>query len=242
MLQNLPVFISIIFILTTSATLLFFHWIIRDSNIEAVRKRANIVLLVLMIWLIIQAGLAIGNVYSSDTTSVPPKILLFGVVPMLLTIILLFITKKGGLFIDSLPLKNITWLNIIRIPVELVLLELFIHKAVPQLMTFEGRNFDVLSGITAPFVAYFGFTKKVLNRKIILAWNFICLALLANIVINAVLSAPFFLQRFAFDQPNIAILYFPFNWLPAFIVPVVLFGHLVSIRQVIRTQTQSNNK
>ena len=242
MLQNLPVFISIIFILTTSATLLFFHWIIRDSNIEAVRKRANIVLLVLMIWLIIQAGLAIGNVYSSDTTSVPPKILLFGVVPMLLTIILLFITKKGGLFIDSLPLKNITWLNIIRIPVELVLLELFIHKAVPQLMTFEGRNFDVLSGITAPFVAYFGFTKKVLNRKIILAWNFICLALLANIVINAVLSAPFFLQRFAFDQPNIAILYFPFNWLPAFIVPVVLFGHLVSIRQLIRSQTQSNNK
>jgi len=242
MLQNLPVFISIIFILTTSATLLFFHWIIRDSNIEAVRKRANIVLLVLMIWLIIQAGLAIGNVYSSDTTSVPPKILLFGVAPMLLTIILLFITKKGGLFIDSLPLKNITWLNIIRIPVELVLLELFIHKAVPQLMTFEGRNFDVLSGITAPFVAYFGFTKKVLNRKIILAWNFICLALLANIVINAVLSAPFFLQRFAFDQPNIAILYFPFNWLPAFIVPVVLFGHLVSIRQLIRSQTQSNNK
>ena len=236
MLHDLPAFISIVFILTTIATLLLFYWTVKNSSAETVRKRSTTILAVLVIWLIIQAVLAINNVYNSDTTSIPPKLLLLGVAPMILTIIFLFITKKGRLFIDSLPLENITWLNIIRIPVELVLLGLFIHKAVPQLMTFEGRNFDILSGITAPFIAWFGFTKNILSRKIILGWNFICLALLANIVINAVLSAPFFLQQFAFDQPNIAILYFPFNWLPAFIVPVVLFGHLVSIRQLIRSQ------
>jgi len=235
MLHDLPAFISIVFILTTIATLLFFYWTVKNSTAETVRKRSNTIVVVLVIWLIIQAVLAIKNVYNSNTTSIPPKIFLLGVAPMILTIIFLFITKKGRLFIDSLPLKNITWLNIIRIPVELVLLGLFIHKAVPQLMTFEGRNFDILSGITAPFIAWFGFTKKILSRKIILAWNFICLALLANIVINAILSAPFFLQQFAFDQPNIAILYFPFNWLPAFIVPVVLFGHLVSIRQLVKS-------
>ena len=235
MLHDLPAFISIGFILTTIATLLLFYWTVKNSSAETVRKRANTILAVLVMWLIIQAVLAINNVYNSDTTSIPPKLLLLGVAPMILTIIFLFITKKGRLFIDSLPLENITWLNIIRIPVELVLLGLFIHKAVPQLMTFEGRNFDILSGITAPFIAWFGFTKNILSRKIILGWNFICLALLANIVINAILSAPFFLQQFAFDQPNIAILYFPFIWLPAFIVPVVLFGHLVSIRQLIRS-------
>lgn len=235
MLHDLPAFISIGFILTTIATLLLFYWAVKNSSAESVRKRSTTLLAVLVIWLIIQAVLAINNVYNSDTTSIPPKLLLLGVAPMILTIIFLFITKKGRLFIDSLPLENITWLNIIRIPVELVLLGLFIHKAVPQLMTFEGRNFDILSGISAPFIACFGFTKNMLSRKIILAWNFICLALLANIIINAILSAPFFLQQFAFDQPNIAILYFPFNWLPAFIVPVVLFGHLVSIRQLIRS-------
>ena len=235
MLHDLPAIISIVFILTTIATLLLFYWTVKNSSAETVRKRSTTILAVLVIWLIIQAVLAINNVYNSDTTSIPPKLLLLGVAPMILTIIFLFITKKGRLFIDSLPLENITWLNIIRIPVELVLLGLFIHKAAPQLMTFEGRNFDILSGITAPFIAWFGFAKNMLSRKIILAWNFICLALLANIVINAILSAPFFLQQFAFDQPNIAILYFPFIWLPAFIVPVVLFGHLVSIRQLIRS-------
>src|SRR6478735_6882313 len=155
MLHNLPAFISIVFILTTIATLLLFYWTVKNSSAETVRKRSTTILAVLVIWVIIQAVLAINNVYNSDTTSIPPKLLLLGVAPMMLTIIFLFITKKGRLFIDSLPLENITWLNIIRIPVELVLLGLFIHKAVPQLMTFEGRNFDILSGITAPFIAYF---------------------------------------------------------------------------------------
>ena len=79
---------------------------------------------------------------------------------------------------------------ICKIPVELVLFWLFIHKAVPQLMTFEGRNFDIIAGITAPIIAYFSFTKKMIGRKIILLWNLICLALLINIVVYALLSAP----------------------------------------------------
>jgi hypothetical protein len=135
---------------------------------------------------------------------------------------------------DSLPLKLLTYLNVVRILVELVLYALFVFKAIPELMTFEGRNFDILAGISAPFVAYFGFTRLRIGRKALLAWNIICLGLLLNIVVNALLSAPSPVQRFAFEQPNIAILYFPFSWLPAFIVPVVLFGHLVSIRQLYR--------
>ncbi len=101
-------------------------------------------------------------------------------------------------------------------------------------MTFEGRNFDILSGLTAPFIFYFVFIKKTFGRRILLIWNFICLGLLINIVINAILSAPFQFQKFAFDQPNIAILYFPFVWLPGFIVPLILFSHLAAIRQLLK--------
>ena len=100
-------------------------------------------------------------------------------------------------------------------------------------MTFEGRNFDIFSGLSAPIVYYFGFVKRKLNRRIVLVWNFVCLALLLNIVITGVLSAPTAFQKFSFDQPNIAVLNFPFVLLPAFIVPMVLFSHLVSIRQLL---------
>ena len=233
MIENLPAYISLVFGLTTAATLLLFYRVVQHSTIETTRKKANVILLSLTIWLMIQAALTLKNVYNSETTSIPPKIVILGVLPAILTIVLLFATKKGRQFIDSLPLTNITYLNTVRIPVELVLLWLFMHKAVPQLMTFEGRNFDIIAGITAPFIAYYGLAKGKLSRNIILIWNFIALALLANIAVNALLSAPSPLQQFAFDQPNIAILYFPFSWLPTFIVPVILFGHLTSIRQFI---------
>jgi len=36
----------------------------------------------------------------------------------------------------------------------------------------------------------------------------------------------------AFDQPNIAVLYFPFSWLPTYVVPVVLFCHLAALRKL----------
>ena len=241
MIENLPIYVSVIFGLTTVATLLLFHLAVKNSASEKTRKKANIISFILLIWLAIQATLTLKNNYNSNTTSFPPKILLLGILPAILTIIYLFVSHKGRQFIDSLPLTYITYLNIVRIPVELVLLRLFLFKAVPQLMTFEGRNFDILSGITAPFIAYYGLTKEKLNRQLILIWNFVCLTLLLNIVVNALLSAPLPFQKFAFDQPNIAILNFPFSWLPTFIVPIVLFGHLTSIRQLINSNKKDKN-
>jgi hypothetical protein len=47
---------------------------------------------------------------------------------------------------------------------------------------------------------------------------------------HAVLSTPSAFQKFAFNQPNVAILHFPYTLLPAFIVPLVLFSHLAGIR------------
>jgi hypothetical protein len=95
-------------------------------------------------------------------------------------------------------------------------------------------KFYILSGISSPFIAYFCFHKLILIKKIILLWNIICLGLLLNIVINAILSAPSPFQQLAFEQPNVAVLYFPFVWLPCCVVPIVLFAHLVAIRQLAK--------
>ncbi|MBC6112671.1 hypothetical protein ACFOG5_11355 [Pedobacter fastidiosus] len=230
MIEKLPVFISITFGLITLITLWLFYNLLKKSTVE---KIANPVCITLIIWLVLQAVLTLKGFYNTNTTVLPPKIMLFGILPAIFVIILLFATPKGRRFIDALPLKDITYLNTIRLPIEIVLFYLFLNKAVPQLMTFEGRNFDIISGITAPFIAYFGFTKQMLSRKLISGWNFVCLILLINIVANALLSAPLAFQQFAFNQPNIAILNFPFSWLPTFLVPIVLFGHLVSIRQLL---------
>lgn len=223
-MTNLPLHISITFVLTTVVTVLLFY------------KAANYsitTLAILISWLILQTFIGLSEFYTV-TESIPPRFLLL-VLPPLIVVSGLFLTKSGKLYIDKLDAKTLTLLHTIRIAAEIVLLWLFVNKYVPGLMTFEGSNFDILSGLTAPIIFYFGFVKKNLNKNIILIWNFICLALLINIVFLAILSAPFPFQRFAFDQPNIAVLYFPFVWLPCCVVPIVLLSHLAVIRQLVIT-------
>lgn len=223
MIYATPLYVDVIFIITTLITVSIFFYAAR---------RSTITLLVLFAWLALQAVIGFNGFYEI-TNTLPPRFILM-VLPPLLAIALLFITKKGRKYIDGLNEKLLTYLHTVRIAVEMVLFWLFKTKLVPEMITFEGRNFDIFSGITAPLIAYFGYDQKKLSKTILIAWNFICLGLVLNVVIHAALSVPSILQQLNFDQPNVAILTFPFVWLPSCIVPIVIFSHLVCIRQLIK--------
>jgi hypothetical protein len=189
------------------------------------------------IWLsIIAVAALLGFFQKTDT--VPPRmpLLLF---PLIAFMIVLFTTKKGRSFIDSLSAKVLTWMSIVRVPVELILWGLFLEGMVPEVMTFEGRNWDILAGLTAPVVAFLYFHKKKLSKKVFLVWNVISLVLLLNIIVHAILSVPSPIQQFGFEQPNKAILEFPYVWLASFVAPAVLFSHLVMIRRLILVRNSS---
>jgi hypothetical protein len=224
-MEKLPFYISPFFILITLLTVFLFY---KASN------RSRITVIVLLALLAIQAVIGLSGFFRVTNTTAPRFLLL--IAPPLLCIVVFFITKKGRLFMDSFDAKRLTLLHTIRIPVEIGLFILCSYQVIPALMTFEGRNFDIIAGLTAPFVYYFGFLKNKLSPRLLLAWNFICLGLLANIVTNAILSAPFPFQQFGFDQPNIALLYFPYVWLAGCIVPLVLFSHLATIRQLLKRE------
>ncbi|MGY3087012.1 hypothetical protein ACVWYF_000038 [Hymenobacter sp. UYAg731] len=198
--------------------------------------RSKRVLLVLLAWLLVQGVVSLSGFYTVSNTLPPRLALLLG--PPLLLIAALLATAAGRRWLAGLRLEMLTVLHVVRIPVELVLFSLFLQKAVPQLMTFEGRNWDILAGFTAPIVCYFAFYTKQLGRRGLLLWNILGLVSLLNIVVNALLSAPTPLQRFAFEQPNVAILHFPFAWLPGCVVPLVLLAHLAAIRQLITGDDQ----
>lgn len=223
MLTGISNYIVITFVISVILTYLLFI---------AATKNKFLPSIVIFIWLAITGLLAISGFFK-DSAGMPPKFTL-AVAPALLFILAIFITKQGKNFINNLNLKSLTILHIVRVPVEVVLYWLAVNKAVPELMTFEGRNLDIVSGITAPVIYLICFKgEKIRNRQLLLIWNIICLGLLFNIVTNAILSAPFAIQKLAFDQPNIAVLHFPFVWLPSFIVIIVLFSHLVVIRSLL---------
>lgn len=225
MIENLPSYISITFILITFLTVGLLFYAIRQTAFKTIAGK--ILLFLIPFWLFFTAILALGGFYTT-TDSIPPRIFLIAAFPALLLIIFYFIFFRKN-FIEKLPLKILTLLSIVRIPVELVLLWLYQNGQVPQIMTFEGNNFDILSGITAPLVAWLAFRGEKINRKLLIIWNIFALLLLFNIVITAVLSIPSPVQQISFEQPNRAVLYFPYIWLPAVVVPIVLFTHLASL-------------
>jgi hypothetical protein len=227
MIKNLPLHIYIVFFTAVIGTVLFLLYAVRKVS----SKVAGIVAVLLAAWMLLQEQLSINGFYLKFD-SMPPRFI-FAVAPMFLLIIALLILPTKN-FLAQMPLLPLTLLHVVRVPVELVLLRLFQAGLVPQLMTFEGRNFDILSGLTAPLIAWLAFRGGKTNRTLLLIWNIIALGLLINIVVNAVLSLPFRTQQFAFDQPNQAVLYFPFIWLPSVIVASVLFCHVVSIWRLLR--------
>jgi hypothetical protein len=223
MLFTVPLSVAILF---CAATLLTVYFLLRATHMHRITR------VVIMLWILVQSVLAYYGFYS-DIKGHPERFPI-AVAPTLFLMVGLFATKQGRAFIDSLDLRWLTMLHIVRIPVEIGLFFLFTYKAIPQLMTFEGRNFDIIAGITAPIVYYLYFIKNQLSDRVLLIWNIVCLGLVINIVTHGLLSAPLPIQQFAFEQPNIAVLYFPYNLLPSFIVPVVMFSHFVAIRKLTR--------
>lgn len=225
-MDNLPLYVSLLFAATALITAYFFF---RAAN------KSTAVLLLLFAWMTFQALMALGGFYT-NTQTIPPRFLLM-VLPPLVIIIILLVGPAGKNWLAKLDIKTLTLLHVVRIPVEVVLYLLFIYHKIPQLMTFEGRNADILAGISAPVIYYFVFVKKSGAVKILFWWNIVSLLLLLNIVVNAALSAPSPIQQFAFDQPNTAIFYFPFNWLPSVVVPLVLLSHLAVLQRIKRKST-----
>lgn len=215
-------FLNGIFVLITFLCLWLFY---RASG------RNKRVLVISVLWLLLQGLVSLTGFYT-DYSAMPPRFLL-AVIPPLLCILFISFSRQGQKFTDTFDPAWLTYLHAIRIPVEVVLVMLFVEGMIPEIMTFEGRNFDILAGLSAPFVSWFGYVRNKISRPFLLMWNIICVILLLNIVVTAVLSAPLPFQQFGFGQPNIAVFHYPFIWLPAFIVPVVLFSHIVLIRGIL---------
>jgi hypothetical protein len=226
---SLPAYVSIVFVLTTFAAVAFLLHAIKGAGVN--RLPSRILVFLLPLWLVLQGVLGVYGFYL-NTDAAPPRIAMFGVWPAVLLIILFFIFFRQT-FIERLPLRVLTLLHVVRIPVEIVLLWLFFGGQVPRMMTFEGLNFDILSGLLAVVVYFAAWRGGKERRGILIAFNVAGLLLLTNIVTIAILSLPSPIQQLNFDQPDRGVLYFPYVWLPSIVVPIVLFAHLASLWQLI---------
>ena len=204
-----------------------------------VRARVGIVatLAILLAYLAIPSALArLGMLSRYDPLPAPALLLLLGLT--LLTVAIVF-SPLGARIAAEIALGAIVALQAFRIPVELLLHRLYLEGAVPIQMTYLGRNFDVISGITGLVLGLWLLSRRPTPRGVVLAWNLLCLALLVNIVAVAVLSTTVPFRRFTEGPPNLLPSTLPYIWLPSFLVQVALGSHLLVFRQLRGRPTNS---
>ena len=191
------------------------------------KVRYRRILVALITWASVISGLALSG-FLQNFSVFPPRLMIVLAIPLLTMIVLMFSSSVKELLL-LIPPQNIIRLQVFRVFVELMLWMLFLQNALPVQMSFEGRNFDVLAGLTAPFAAYF----LVRFRVVLIIWNFLSLGLLINIVTIAILSLPSPIRYFMNEPANTIVTYFPYVLLPGLLVPLAYGLHFLSLRQLM---------
>ena len=202
-------------------------------------RRINIYLvttILIVLWTALLAVLSIKGFFS-DFSKLPPRPVLAMLIPLPVIIIIAF-SKTGKQLLMSVPPQWLLFMQSFRIIVELLLLFAFMAGKLPVQMTFEGRNFDVITGILALPVGYLLARKKTYASKLAIGFNIIGIALLVNILVIAVLSMPTSIRYFMNEPSNTLVASFPFILLPGILVPIAYTMHIFSLRQLIAKQNK----
>lgn len=183
-------------------------------------------------WTILTAVMAYSGILA-EFTSFPPWILLLVLIQLAFVFWLGWFSSWSELLAE-IPQYILVGLQCFRIPVELLLATLATRKLLAIEMTYYGRNFDVLEGITAVVLAIWLKRRGEESlRHVVLLWNVIGLSLVTVVLVHGVLSVPYPSQLLHLTVPTYIIAYFPVVWLLTVLVPIAYLLHLVSIRRCL---------
>ena len=235
---DVPVYLSVFIIIISVLIFIFILYSVNYAyniyGLKTVKKRLYVLLTMISIlaWLTITSVIAFRGTLL-DFSATPPKMMVV-LIPPTLAVIYMSNSLRVNNILKVVPAGWLIYVQTFRILVEVFLWLMYKNGSIPVLMSVEGLNYDVLTGLSAPIIAYYSFSDKKWPKIVPLLWNFAGLLLLANIVVISFLSAPTPFRQFFNEPANTIPAYFPFVWLPAFIVPFAFLIHILSIKQIIR--------
>jgi hypothetical protein len=137
-------------------------------------------------------------------------------------------SKWGRQISHTLPVSALIFFQVFRLPLELVLHSWALQGTIPETMTWNGSNFDILSGILALLITPFA------NLFRTLAWSFnaIGFLLLLNVLRVAIFSSPLPFAWHVYPPLRLAA-YFPYCLIIPVCVGGALSGHVLLTRALL---------
>lgn len=137
-------------------------------------------------------------------------------------------SRFGTLLVKHTPMALLIGFQGFRILAEAVIYAGLREGIAPVQMSFEGYNFDILTGVTAPIVAVLLWKRE--NRTLAYAWNMLGVATLVVIAFIAFTSMPLPIR--IFDQLNLWVTRAPHVMLPGVLVVAAMTGHILAFRKL----------
>jgi hypothetical protein len=186
----------------------------------------------LAIWLGVLAVLA-GQGYFLNFNSLPPRLALALLLPLVVGLLMLP-THGTRHFLAVTPPERLVYLQAFRILMEIILWALYTQGRAPGLITFEGRNVDILIGLTAIPVGWMVVERRAWPDWVAVVWNVAGIVILANVVVHAQFALPSPYRAFVTTPTTAFLGTFPYIWLPGFLVPFAFWLHAGSLVQLAR--------
>lgn len=154
------------------------------------------------------------------------------IVPALL---LSFVLWRAGWLraaVQTMSPAAIPWLQTLRIGGGLTIIAAWASGLAPWGWAAPAAAGDVLVGLGAAAAAFLLGTGLTWSRTAAQVWNVFGLVDVAYVVVRGLLAAPGPQQRIFETPPNLLPAVFPFLYLPAFILPLTITLHLLSLHQL----------
>lgn len=193
------------------------------------RKRYILIyLLAVVVWVGYLAALSISGLLLDF--NLPPRLPLLVVVPAVLVMTAPIALRKLDTIIQETPLHLPVFLQSFRVGVELLIYATFLEGNFPRLATFEGINFDIIVGLTSILMG-FGLLRGVVSHKGLMIWNALSLCILSLTVYSFIYT--YYFTEYARMGNGAKLVDFPYLFLPGCLLPMAVFLHVFSIRQIM---------
>jgi hypothetical protein len=209
-------------------------WAVRHSGLDRgdsplkVRHDAVRAAVLVAAYLAATAGVTASGVLARPGP--PPALIIFFAVSNL-TAVGVALSPLGARFARHLPLWALLGFHSFRLPLELVLHRWYLEGVLPVQMTYEGLNFDIVSGLGGLVLGVWAW-RSTPPRALVWAYNLVGLALLVTVATIAVTSSPLPLRQFHEGPPVLLGLHVPYSWIVPFCVAGALAGHLIVFRHL----------
>ncbi len=154
--------------------------------------------------------------------------------------IVVALSTTGQRTASNAPTWGLVAFQSFRLPLELLLHAWYVAGVMPIQMTYEGQNFDIVTGIGAVLLA--GYLRVVqpsprVEWRLTFVFNVVGTLLLLVVMSIAMRSAPWPLRTFT-DEPAVLLpLFAPYTWIASVCVAGALWGHIVTFRQLAVRRT-----